>query len=129
MCGWMTDPRDGGAQWLVKNVAASASAATAFEAGLSQHALCLTATPPSAPEPWEQYDLVDSQPSADEPAVTARLWSAKFRSSRRNSAFQCMKFAYQITNADTKIADVSTERSTSGSIDTFHLAILRHSSG
>ncbi|KER26245.1 hypothetical protein T265_06442 [Opisthorchis viverrini] len=108
ICGWMPDPRDGGAQWTVSSV-------TLGEEHPNQ-ALCLAGTP----APYT-LDVVDEGVNRDPTAtLSARLWSRKFYQLQKN--FRCLSFVFHVTHC----ADL--DRITKAS-SCPHLSVLRHSSG
>ncbi|GAA55238.1 hypothetical protein CLF_107438, partial [Clonorchis sinensis] len=108
MCGWMPDPRDGGAQWTVSSV-------THSEEHRNQ-ALCLASTP----APYA-LNFVDEGMNRDPTAtLSARLWSRKFYQLQKN--FRCLSFVFYITHC------AELDRITKAS-SCPHLSVLRHSSG
>ncbi|TPP58414.1 hypothetical protein FGIG_03817 [Fasciola gigantica] len=120
MCGWMPDPREGGAQWIVAPKP-EGSMATEFDQGV----LCLSpysnaGGSGSFDDEWSDDLMVDesvAQKSSEKDKLNARLWSPKVRQKHTGVAYQCLGFLYRIEQIDAR------------SIEKFQLALLRHSSG
>ncbi|KAF7233478.1 hypothetical protein EG68_11218 [Paragonimus skrjabini miyazakii] len=106
MCGWMPDPRDGGAQWNVQSVRYKTT---------TDMAVCLT---PSSVSSLESFGGEIDDNRSDNPALNGRLWSRTYRP--KQQLYRCLSLAYYVSHGVLSSADLLSQ---------WKLSILRHSSG